>query len=64
MNNVLNHGEGVEYWRGEDERMMTRRRVPLSRFLFIPGAMAEVVINEDNYLGFASRALYGVISNQ
>lgn len=54
MNNVLNHGEGVEYWRGEDERMMTRRRVPLSRFLFIPGAMAEVVINEDNYLGFAS----------
>ena len=37
---------------------------PLSRFLFITGAMAEVVINEDNYLGFASGALYGVISNQ
>ena len=54
---------GVEYWRGEDERMATRR-LALSRFLFIPGAMAEVVINEDNYLGFASRALYGAISNQ
>lgn len=45
MNNVQSHGEGVEYWRGEDERMVTRR-VALSRFLFIPGAMAEVVINE------------------
>ena len=44
--------------------MVTRRTVALSRFLFIPGVMAEVVINEGNYLGFASRALYGVISSQ
>ena len=43
---------------------MVTRRPALSRFLFIPGAMAEVVINEDNYLGFASRALDGAISNQ
>lgn len=43
---------------------MVTRRLALSRFLFIPGARAEVVINEDNYLGFASRALYGAISNQ
>lgn len=64
MNDVISHGEGVECWRGEDGRRVTRRMVALSRLLFVPRVKAEVVINRGNYLAFASRALHGVISNQ
>lgn len=39
LNDVISHEERMEDWRGEDEKMVTRRTGALSGFLFIPGMM-------------------------